>query len=99
MDAVIRLAERAGSHPFFVAYQLALLRSEHKQTIEEQAVAFGLDLDHWSKLALRRMPANAKDLERIARAFGMEPEWLAEQLQLDLQRQTSQRPPWWSGSW
>jgi hypothetical protein len=85
MNPMMRLAERAGEHPFFVAHQLALLRREYRQTIEEQAVAFGLDLDHWSKLALRRMPITVQDLERIAGAFGMELERLAELLQVDLE--------------
>jgi hypothetical protein len=78
------LAERAGEHPFFLAYHLARLRREYRQTIRQQASDFGLDMDGWSKLALRRMPATVQDLERIAGAFGMEPERLAELLQVDL---------------
>jgi hypothetical protein len=44
-DAVIRLAERAASHPFFVAYQLALVRSTSQQTIAartDQTIRFAL---------------------------------------------------------
>jgi hypothetical protein len=80
-----RLAEQTSTHPFFLGCHLALLRQEYQQTPAEQAVALGLDLEAWSKLALHRMPATRQDLERIARAFEMEPGRLAELLQLDLE--------------
>jgi transcriptional regulator with XRE-family HTH domain len=84
MNPMTRLAERVGREPFFLGYQLAQLRQEYGQTIEEQAAAFGLDLDLWSRLALCRMPATMEDLAKIAARFGLEPDRLAELLQVDL---------------
>jgi hypothetical protein len=83
--SLVRLAERTDAHPFFLGYHLSRLRKEYRQTIAEQAIDFGMDLDCWSKLALHRMPATVQDLERIAGAFGMEPDRLAELLQMDLE--------------
>jgi hypothetical protein len=85
MNPMIRLAERVGREPFFLGYQLALLRQEFGQTIEEQSAAFGLDLDRWSRLALCRMPATTEDLAKIAAYVGLEPDRLSELLQVDLE--------------
>jgi hypothetical protein len=77
---MIRLAERAGREPFFLAYHLAQLRREYGQTFAEQAAAFGLEPEGLAWLALCRMPATAEDLERIASHMAMEPAALGELL-------------------
>jgi hypothetical protein len=81
---MIRLAERASSHPTFLGYHLAALRREYGQTFDEQAQSFGLDAEALAKLALCRMQATALDLATIADAFGIEAEALGVLLQLDL---------------
>jgi hypothetical protein len=43
---MIRLAERVGREPFFLAYQLALLRQEYGQAVE----AFGMELGSLAEL-------------------------------------------------
>jgi hypothetical protein len=85
MNHMIRLAERVSREPFYLGYQLAQLRQEYGQTTLEQAAAFGLDLDRWSRLALCRMPATVEDLAKIAAYVGLEPDRLAELLQVDLE--------------
>jgi len=73
-----------GSDPSFVGHRLARQRREQNITPEQQAQAFGIDLERLTVLCSSRMPRDAAELRMVAARMGWEASRLAGLLGITL---------------
>ena len=66
-----RAFHQTQTDPFFVGYKLAQLRRQQKLTLEQQAEALHLDMDHLAFLSLCQVPKDWVDVELLAWKVGM----------------------------
>jgi hypothetical protein len=80
--------DSTGADPSFVGHRLARQRREQNITPEQQAQAFGIDLERLTALASSRMPRDAAEVSMVAARMGWEASRLADLLgvTLDLER-------------
>lgn len=82
-DLLRHAARRASQHPFFLAAYLEAFRSQREMQEADLALFLGCAPDMLPKLALCRRPNPEtqqfrSDVHHIARAFGIQPERLAQ---------------------
>jgi hypothetical protein len=80
--------DSTGADPSFVGHRLARQSREQNITPEQQAQAFGIDLERLTALASSRMPRDAAEVSMVAARMGWEASRLADLLgvTLDLER-------------
>jgi hypothetical protein len=79
--------DSTGSDPSFVGHRLARQRREQNITPEQQAQAFGIDLERLTALASSRMPRDAAEVSIVAARMGWEASRLADLLGVTLDRE------------